>query len=121
MKITVTDKHLLDIDVDILIVRFFKKQDLSENRLDKALGGQLSNFVFAKGEFSGEYGQTYLLPTNGKLNADKVLLVGMGEKSEFTFDKLRTAVAKAVQKCDTMKNNKKVGISRGFNYWYLRF
>ena len=110
MKITVTDKHLLDVEANILIVRFFKNQDLTGNRLDNALDRQLSDFIFAKGEFSGEYGQTYLLPTNGKLNADKVLFVGMGEKSEFTFDKLRTSVAKAVQKCDTMKNNKRVAI-----------
>ena len=110
MKITVTDKHLLDIDANILIVRFYKNQDLSNCRLNDLLDGQLSNFIFAKGEFTGEYGQTYLLPTAGKLNADKVLLIGMGEKSEFTFDKLRVAIAKAVQKCDTMKNNKKVAI-----------
>ena len=110
MKITVTDRHLLDIEANILIVRFYKNHDLTENRLDKLLDNQLSNFIFPKEEFTGEFGQTYLLPTVGKLNADKVLLVGMGEKSEFNFDKLRQVIAKAVQKCDTMKNNKKVAI-----------
>ena len=110
MKITVTNTHLLDTQANIFIVRFFKGQDLSDCRLDKLLGGQLSTFIFPKEEFTGEFGQTYLLPTYGKLNADKVLLIGLGEKNEFNFDKLRQAVAKAFQKCDTMKNNKKVAI-----------
>lgn len=110
MKITVIDRHLLDLDANIFIVKFYKNQDLSECRLDKLLGGQLSTFIFPKEEFTGEFGQFYLLPTEGKLNADKILLVGLGEKETFTFDKLRQVVAKAIQKCDTIKNNKKVAI-----------
>ncbi len=110
MKITVTDKHLLDLDANIYVVRFYKNQDLSDCRLNTLLDNQLSDFIFPKEEFTGEFGQTYLLPTAGKLNADKVLLVGLGEKEDFNFDKLRQAVAKAIQKCDTMKNNKKVAI-----------
>ena len=110
MKITVTDKHLLDLEANILVVRFYKNQDLSECRLNTLLNNQLSDFIFPKEEFTGDFGQFYLLPTAGKINADKVLLVGMGEKENFTFDKLRIAVSKALQKCDTMKNNKKVAI-----------
>ena len=110
MKISTTNQHLLDVDANIYIVKFYKNQDLSDCRLDKLLDGQLSNYLFAKEEFTGEFGQTYLLPTSGKLKADKVLLVGLGDKNDFNFDKLRQAIAKALQKCDTMKNNKKVAI-----------
>ena len=110
MKITVTSEHLLDVEANIYVVRFYKNQDLSECRLDKILNNQSSEFIFPKKEFTGEFGQTYLLPTVGKTKAEKILLVGLGEKKDFTFDKLRQVVAKTLQKCDTMKNNTKVAI-----------
>ena len=111
MKITVTSDHMLDVEANIYVVRFYKNQDLSECRLDKILNNQLSEFIFPKKEFIGDFGQIYLLPTVGKTKAEKILLVGLGEKKDFNFDKLRQVIAKAIQKCDTMNNNKKVAIS----------
>lgn len=111
MKITVTDKNLLDLDVNILISKVYKNQDLSNCALNNALNGEISDFVFGKEGFKGEFGQTYLLPVRGKIKADKVLLVGLGEKESFNFDKLRIVIAKALQKCNTMGNNEKVAIT----------
>ena len=110
MKINVTDLNLLNSDLSILIVKYYKNQDISACPVNIALNNEISDFVFNKEKFSADFGQTYLLPTSGKIKADKVLIVGLGEKEAFTFDKLRVAIAKAVQKCDTMKNNSKVGI-----------
>ncbi len=110
MKITVTQTNVLDLDVNILIAKYFKNPNLQECKLNKLLNNEIEDFVFKKEGFCGDFGQTYLLPTSGKIRADKILFVGLGEKEEFTFDKLRIATAKAVQKCDTLKNNSKVAI-----------
>ena len=110
MKITVTQTNVLNLDVNILIAKYFKNPNLQECTLNKLLNNEIEDFVFKKEGFNGDFGQTYLLPSSGKIKAEKVLLVGLGEKEEFTFDKLRIATAKAVQKCDTLKNNSKVAI-----------
>ena len=110
MKITVSEKNILDLDVNILVAKFYKNPDLSKCELNKALDGQISDFVFGKEKFEADYGQTYLLPTSGKIKADKVLLVGLGAKEDFNFDKLRITISKTMQKCNLMKNNAKVGI-----------
>lgn len=110
MKINVTDSNLLNSDVNILVVKYYKNQDISACPINNALNGEILDFVFKKEGFNADFGQTYLLPVSGKIKADKVLIVGLGEKETFTFDKLRVATAKAIQKCDTMKNNSKVGI-----------
>lgn len=110
MRITVTEQNLLDLDVNILVAKFYKNTDLSNCELNKALDNQLTDFVFGKEKFEAECGQTYLLPTNGKINADKVLIVGLGEKEKFNFDKLRSILANAFKKCDLMKNNERIAI-----------
>ena len=111
MKINVTSLNLLNSDLNILVLKYYKNQDISECPVNKALNNEILDFVFKKEKFNADFGQTYLLPTSGKINADKVLIVGLGEKETFNFNKLRIAIAKAFQKCDIMKNNSKVGIS----------
>ena len=111
MKITVTKTDLFDIDANIIVAKYFKDSDLSKCELNKRLDNLLSDFVFKKEGFKADFGQTYLLPTSGKIKADKVLLVGLGDKDEFNFNKLRIATAKAIQKCNTLKNNSRVAIA----------
>lgn len=110
MKFLVAQSNLLDIDANILIVKYFKGQDISNCPINKILNYDVQNFIFQKEGFNADFGQTYLLPTNGKIKADKILFVGLGEKEKFNFNKLRIAISKAFNKCNLMKNNSKVAI-----------
>jgi leucyl aminopeptidase len=45
------------------------------------------------GDFSGKRGETALLYTNGELAAERLLLVGLGERDSYTTEKLRRTAA----------------------------
>ena len=58
------------------------------------------------GYIKGKFGETYLLPTYGKEIYRKVLVLGLGKKSEFNPNKMREAIAKAVKKAMQMEAKK---------------
>ncbi|MDO3378678.1 leucyl aminopeptidase [Geoalkalibacter halelectricus] len=69
---------------------FFKK-------LDAALDGLLQQAI-RSGEFRGEFKETLLLATAGKISAQRILAVGLGREGEADLDRLRqgSAVAAAL-------------------------
>jgi len=64
-------------------------------RCDSALDGLLSRLKAAK-EFSAKPTTSRLLHTLGMLPAERLLLVGLGKKKEFTLERLRQAAGTAV-------------------------
>lgn len=76
--------------------------------IDVALSGLISQFVIAQEGFDGKFGSMYVLPTYGKIAAEKILLVGMGKNKDFDLNRLRELSAKVIQKCMSMNNAKKV-------------
>ncbi|HJV65469.1 MAG TPA: leucyl aminopeptidase [Geomonas sp.] len=63
---------------------------------DQALEGRLEQ-LFEQKQFRGKPGTTHLIPTFGKLAAERLLLVGLGKKEELTAERLRQAAGNAVQ------------------------
>jgi leucyl aminopeptidase len=53
--------------------------------------------LMKQGDFKGELFQCHLLYTHGALSAKRVLLTGLGKKSEFDLEKWRGAASKAGQ------------------------
>ena len=84
-----------NIESDILVVSMFEGEKTSS---------ELANtYAIDQDNFKGKFGETYLLPTYGKEIYRKVLVLGLGKKSELNPNKLREAVAKAIKKAMQME------------------
>jgi len=57
----------------------------------------------ASGDFTGKRGQTSLLYAGGGLAAGRFLLVGLGDRSSFTPERLRRAAATVARRARTLK------------------
>lgn len=115
MEIKVLNAELKEQTCDLLAVGFWEKTETLSGiaaSVDEALGGIISEFVIKKDKFPAKFGHTYILPTYGKIPANKVLVVGLGEKEKFSPNKLRDLSAKIVKKALSIKA-KKVCIDLG--------
>ena len=85
-SLAITD-NFTEADVDALAVAVFKDENAGSGTLkdlDKLTGGLLAS-IFKTEEFKGETGETAFLrfTAKGKNKAERLLLVGAGEKKEF--------------------------------------
>jgi len=115
MEIKVLNAELKDQSCDVLVVGIYQKTETLSGviaSVDEALGEIITEYVIKKDKFEGKFASTYLLQTYGKIPANKVLVVGLGEKEKFTSNKLRELSAKIVKKVASIKA-KKVCIDLG--------
>jgi leucyl aminopeptidase len=87
MKSLAITGNFTEADVDALAVAVFKDENASNGALkdlDKLTGGLLTS-VFKNEEFKGETGETAFLhfAAKGKTSAERLLLVGAGERNEY--------------------------------------
>ena len=78
------------INCDLLVVNKFEGENTTSDLANK--------YAVEEDKFEGKFGETYLLPTYGNEVYRKVLVLGLGKKSEFTPNKMREAAAKAIKK-----------------------
>lgn len=115
MEIKVLNAELKGQACDILVVGIWEKTETLTGviaSVDESLGELITKFVLKQDKFGGKYKETYLLQTYGKIPANKVLIIGLGEKEKFTPNKLRELSAKIVTKASGIKA-KKVCIDLG--------
>ena len=115
MDVKVLNSELQGQDCDVLVVGLYEKTEVLTgviSSVDDALGGLIDEFVIKKDKFEGKFASTYLLQTYGKIPANKVLVVGLGEKDKFNLNKLRELSAKIVARAAGIKA-KKVCIDLG--------
>lgn len=111
IEISVSKGLLEETPANVLVVNLFEGVKIpagATGAIDVALDGLISKFIIAKEGFDGKFGKMYLLPTYGKIAAEKVLLVGLGKDKDFTPNRLRELSAKIIKKCRKMGNAKKV-------------
>lgn len=109
MEIKVLNAELKEQACDILVVGVWEKTETLSGvaaAVDEALGELITEFVIKKDKFAGKFNETYLLQTYGKIPANKVLIVGLGEKEKFTHTKLREMTAKIIKKALSIKAKK---------------
>ncbi len=94
MEIKVVD-NAKAIEADILVVNKFEDENTTSELANK--------YAVEQDNFKGKFGETYLLPTYGQEIYRKVLVLGLGKKSEFCPNKMREAVAKAIKKAMQME------------------
>lgn len=111
IEISVSKGLLEETSANVLVLNLFEGVKIpagATGAIDVALDGLISKFIIAKEGFDGKFGKMYLLPTYGKIAAEKVLLVGLGKNKDFTPNRLRELSAKIIKKCRKMGNAKKV-------------
>ena len=96
MQFDVWSKGLATLEADCLVVGVFEDGELSEEAqaLDTAAAGKIAKLA-TRGDFPGRSGETLLIPELEGLKA-RVLLVGLGNRKNFTRKLFRKAVAAAV-------------------------
>jgi len=90
---------------DILCVGIFsgeKKLDAANAALNKKLGGLIER-VIKLGDFKGDELSTKLIYTSRKIAAERLMLVGLGEKKKARLDTIRKAAACAANQAVSMK------------------
>lgn len=111
IEVSVVKGLLEETPANVLVVNLFEGVKIpsgATGAIDIALDGLISKFVIAKEGFDGKFGKMYLLPTYGKIAAEKVLVVGLGKNKDFTPNRLRELSAKIIKKCKKMGNARKV-------------
>src|SRR3989454_10496578 len=87
------------VAADVLAVFLRQEKSLASKsavaQLDARLEGRIRDYL-ESGDFSGALNSTALVRTGGKIQAPRVLLVGLGKPEAFTIDALRQASATAV-------------------------
>jgi leucyl aminopeptidase len=97
MEFAVWTKGLTTVAVDCLVVGVFEEAELGgeARSIDAASGGRLQRLLTA-GDFTGRAGDTLLLTDLTGLGATRVLLVGVGSRSQLTRRSWRRAWGSAV-------------------------
>lgn len=97
MNIKVTSMELTAFKGGALIVNLFEKVKTpggATAAIDKALDGIISKLI-KDGQIKGSLEETTVIPTFGKISADKIVVVGLGKKADFNLDRVRRVTAAA--------------------------
>jgi leucyl aminopeptidase len=96
MKINVLAGKIEKHTTDAAVIPLFENEKPGKiaGQVDKALGGMISRLI-KKGDFKPATGAVLLLYPEGWLPAARLLLLGLGKRSEFTSNRLRQAAGKA--------------------------
>jgi leucyl aminopeptidase len=91
MKLQVRDSGELDAVCDALILPTFEDVGIKAyGTVDRALDGVLKDIV-RSGEFAGSKSETCLVHTQGRIKPKRLLLVGLGKKTEAQAEDVRRA------------------------------
>ncbi len=100
MQVTVQVGRAETTSAEVLVLphcagEAWAKQDAA--LLDRALGGALSKLVQSK-EFEGKANEVLLYHTQGTVPAKRLVLVGLGKKTEVTLETIRQAMGSAAKR-----------------------
>ena len=98
MDITIKQASIQDWAADALIVNLFsgvQSPSGATGAVDKAMDGAISELI-AQGDINGKVGEVAVLYPRGQIPAQRVLVVGLGERDKFDLEAIRRASAAAV-------------------------
>lgn len=99
MRILIRKGKLTKFKSAALVAPYFedvKKLQGTMKLLDEETGGMIKEII-ATGDFEGKLNQISVLYTRGIIPTKRILLVGVGKKTDFTMEKLRSAYATAAK------------------------
>jgi leucyl aminopeptidase len=96
MKINVITGKIDKYKTDGAILLLFDegKPGKIAERVDNALGSMISRLL-KRGDFTPKAGSVHLLYPESRIKAERLVIAGMGKRSEVTLNRLRQAVGKA--------------------------
>ena len=100
MQVTVQVGRAETASAEVLVLTHCEGEALAKQDaalLDRALGGALSKLVQSK-EFEGKANEVLLYHTQGTVPAKRLVLVGLGKKSEVTLETIRQAMGSAAKR-----------------------
>ena len=100
MQVTAQVEQADTASAEVLVLTHCEGEALAKQGaapLDRALGGSLSKLVQSK-EFEGKANEVLLYHTQDKVPAKRVVLVGLGKKSEVTLETIRQAMGSAAKR-----------------------
>ncbi|MEM7538338.1 MAG: leucyl aminopeptidase [Chloroflexota bacterium] len=106
MNINVTQGNIANQETDCIVVNLFEgvtQPGGATGVVDRALDGIISQML-ATGDFKGQAKAVYVLYTQGKIAAPRVLLVGLGKAADFDLHAAREAASVAYSAIADMTN-----------------
>ena len=96
MKIAVVTDTLEKVGAEGAVIPVFEDEKLSGvvERVDRMLGGAIARLV-KKGDFKPTAGSVQLLYPEGKLAAERLMLAGLGRRSDLSLNRIRQAAGRA--------------------------
>ena len=113
MDISVKHQDMTTALANVIVLGIFEDDKIltpSQEKIDKALNGLISNGLIKKEGFKGKFSDTVIVPTQLKIASDKIMLVGLGKKKEFNCTKLRELCAKITKQLDKTLNIKNISM-----------
>lgn len=100
MELTVQHGFIQQADADAIVVNLFdgvRSPGGATGAVDQALGGAISELI-ADGDFTGELAQIAVLYSRGAIPVRRVIIVGLGDSSDFDLEAIREASAAAARR-----------------------
>ena len=97
MEVKVVSGDIAKIKVGAAIVNLFEGVQHpggATGAVDQVLGGAITRLI-AEGEIKGKLNEITLVHTLGKMEAERVVVLGLGKQEKFTLDSIRAAMAEA--------------------------
>jgi leucyl aminopeptidase len=97
MKISVVTGRIEEQKTGGAVLILFEGEKMRgiAERLDKTLGGMISRLM-SHGDLKLKPGSLHLIYPEGRIAAERLVFAGIGKRSEFTLNRLRHAVGKAM-------------------------
>ena len=105
VEVAIARTTLTETATPLLVLQYFQNErepDEAEQPLDGALGGLLRR-VLQSGDFQGRRDETLVLYPSGPGGPERVLLVGVGKREDFTVEALRRAVGVAIRQAERLR------------------
>lgn len=97
MKISVDTDKIEKMKTDGAILPVFEGEKISDaiDRVDRLLGGTIARLL-KRGDFKPSLGSVHLIYPEGRIAAERLVLAGLGKRSELSLNRLRQAAGRAV-------------------------
>lgn len=99
MDIVLSKERVDAQECDLLVTGFFKDERPlkgSSGWIDWRFNGKLSRFLMEK-KLSGDWKETILIPSQGRVMSRMILLLGLGEVKEYGYLRLREVPPRLIQ------------------------
>ncbi len=115
MNLKVTRGSIQEATADTVIINLFDdvtNPSGATGAIDQALNGAISDLI-ANGDISGKLGKVGVLYPGGRLPIKRVLVAGLGKRTEFNLESVRQAAANAINKAKAHNAKNVVTIVHG--------